>query len=190
MVEVTEPETASSVATLYDAFLSYTHRDRSVATGVQRCLHQIGRRMGQLRALRVFRDDTNLEVSPDLWGKITEALDRSRFLIVVVSPLAAQSFWVNKEIEYWLQHRGSDKLLLVLAAGNLHWDKVNGRFDPDLSDAAPPVLTDPSALSVEPFSIYVGDDAPWDPRIGTARKDHRAGGADPRHLHRRTRQSR
>jgi hypothetical protein len=63
----------------YDAFLSYTHRDRPVASGIQKGLHQIGRRLGQLRALRVFRDDTNLEVSPDLWGKITESLDRPGF---------------------------------------------------------------------------------------------------------------
>src|ERR1700744_2056669 len=90
----------------YDAFLSYTHRDRPVASGIQKGLHQIGRRLGQLRALRVFRDDTNLEVAPDLWGKITEALDRARFMIVVLSPQAAQSYWVNKEISYWLQHRG------------------------------------------------------------------------------------
>src|ERR1700751_2704576 len=90
----------------YDAFLSYTHWDRPVASGIQKGLHQIGRRLGQLRALRVFRDDTNLEVSPDLWGKITEAMDRARFFVVVLSPLAAQSFWVNKEIGYWLQRWG------------------------------------------------------------------------------------
>ncbi|BBZ45647.1 hypothetical protein [Mycobacterium parmense] len=52
----------------YDAFLSYTHRDRPVASGIQKGLHQIGRRLGQLRALRVFRDDTDLTVRPDLWA--------------------------------------------------------------------------------------------------------------------------
>ena len=101
----------------FDAFLSYTRRDRLVAAGIQRGLHLIGRRVGQLRALRVFRDDTNLEVSPDLWGKITAALDRARFLVVVLSPVAAQSHWVNKEVGYWLQHRGRENLLLVLAGG-------------------------------------------------------------------------
>ena len=59
----------------YDAFLSYAHRDRDVTTAIQKGLHQIGRRVRQLRALRVFRDDTNLTASPDLWGKITDALD-------------------------------------------------------------------------------------------------------------------
>jgi len=153
----------------YDAFLSYTHRDRPVAAGIQKGLHQIGRRLGQLRALRVFRDDTNLEVSPDLWHKITEALDSSRFLIVVLSPLASQSYWVDREVGYWLQHRGRERLLLVLAGGGLQWDADRQRFDPQVSDAAPPVLTEPAALLAEPFYIDVSEDAPWDPRAATLR---------------------
>ena len=67
----------------YDVFLSYAHRDREVTVAIQRGLHQIGRRLGRLRALRVFRDDTNLTASPDLWGKITEALDRASSRISV-----------------------------------------------------------------------------------------------------------
>jgi hypothetical protein len=106
----------------YDAFLSYTHRDRPVVSGIQKGLHRIGRRLGQLRALRVFRDDTDLAASPDLWGKITEALDRSRFFVVTLSPGAAASQRVNQEISYWLE-RGRDRLLLVVAAGHLQWDQ-------------------------------------------------------------------
>ena len=130
-----QPADATAPA-VYDAFLSYTHRDRPIATGIQRGLHQVGRRLGALRALRVFRDDTNLEVSPDLWGKITEAMDRSRYLVVVLSPDAAQSYWVNREVQYWLEHHARDRLLLVLAAGRLDWDPASRRFDPATSDAA------------------------------------------------------
>src|SRR5581483_8951557 len=101
----------------YDAFLSYTHRDRAAVSGIQKALHRIGRRLGQLRALRVFRDDTDLMANPDLWGRIVDGLDRSRYLIVTLSPQAAQSHWVNKEVSYWLEHRGRDQLLLVLAEG-------------------------------------------------------------------------
>jgi hypothetical protein len=154
----------------YDAFLSYTHRDRPVARGIQKGLHQIGRRLGQLRALRVFRDDTNLEVSPDLWHKITEALDSSRFLVVVLSPMAAKSYWVDREVGYWLQHLGRERLLLVLAGGKLQWDADRQRFDPQGSDAALPVLTEPGALPAEPFYIDVSEDAPWDPRAVTLRE--------------------
>lgn len=155
---------------IYDAFLSYTHRDRPVASGIQKGLHRIGRRPGQLRALRVFRDDTNLEVSPDLWGKIVEALDRSRFLIVVLSPMAAESYWVNREVSYWLEHGGRDRLLIVLAAGQLHRDDEQARFDPQTSDAALPALTQPGVLEAEPFYIDVSQNAPWDPRAATLRE--------------------
>ncbi len=148
----------------YDAFLSYTHRDRPVVSGIQKGLHHIGRHLGQLRALRVFRDDTDLTASPDLWGRITDALDRSRFFIVTLSPRAAASYWVNQEVSYWLEHRGLDQLMLVQAAGTLHWDKANACFDPQVSDAAVPVLTVPGSLPAEPLYIDVSDDAPWDYR--------------------------
>ena len=104
---------------LYDAFISYDHDDRPVAHGIQRGLHRIGRRMGRLHALRVFRDSTDLSASPDLWGKVTEAMDRSRYMIVVLSPHAVASAWVNKEVAYWLEYRGPDQLLFVVAGGQL-----------------------------------------------------------------------
>jgi WD40 repeat protein len=146
----------------YDAFLSYAHRDRQVTTAIQKGLHQIGRRVGQLRALRVFRDDTNLAASPDLWGKIVEALDRSGHMIVVLSPQSATSHWVNEEISHWLGHRGCEQLLLVLAEGQLQWDETGRRFDPAGSSAAPPALTQPGSLPSEPLYIDVSDEAPWD----------------------------
>jgi WD40 repeat protein len=153
----------------YDAFLSYAHRDRQVTTAIQKGLHQIGRRVGQLRALRVFRDDTNLTANPNLWGKITEALDSSRFMIVVLSPQSAASHWVNEEVAYWLQRRGHEQLMLMLAEGHLAWDEKNERFDPEQSDAAPPVLTGPGSLAAEPLYIDVSQDAPWDVRDRTFR---------------------
>jgi WD40 repeat protein len=148
----------------YDAFLSYAHRDNDVTSAIQRGLHQIGRRVGQLRALRVFRDDTNLTANPDLWGKITDALDSSRFMIVVLSPQSAASHWVNEEANYWLHTRGHKHLMLMLAEGHLAWDEKNKRFDPQRSDAAPPALTGPGSLPAEPLFIDVSDDAPWDVR--------------------------
>jgi WD40 repeat protein len=146
----------------YDAFLSYTHEDRPVAKAVQDALHRIGRHFGQRRALRVFRDDTNLEVSQDLWGKITDAMDDARFMVLVLSPLAAKSQWVNEEVKHWLARRNGLTPMIVLAGGRLEWDKVNRCFNPLLSDAAPPALTVPGVLPGEPFFLDVsGDGPPW-----------------------------
>jgi TIR domain len=134
----------------YDAFISYAHEDRPVAAGIQKGLHRIGRRMGQLHALRVFRDATDLTASPDLWGKVTEAMDRARYLIVVLSSHAVASTWVNREVAHWLQRRGPDQLLFVVADGRLTWDESTGRFDPDRSDVALPVLTESGVLGCGP----------------------------------------
>ena len=148
---------------LYDAFISYDHDDRPVALGIQRGLHRIGRRVGRLHALHVFLDSKDLSASPDLWGKVTEAMDRSRYLIVVLSPHAAASKWVNKEVAYWLQHRGPDHVLFVVASGRLIWDDAAARFDPARSEAALPLLTQPGVLAAEPLYVDVSEDAPWDP---------------------------
>jgi WD40 repeat protein len=114
--------------------------------------------------MRVFRDDTNLTANPDFWGKITDALDSSRFMIVVLSPQSTASHWVNEEVTYWLQHRGQEHLMLALAEGHLQWDATNARFDQLASDAAPPVLSESGTLPAEPLYIDVSDDAPWDLR--------------------------
>lgn len=127
---------------------------------VQDALHRIGRRFGQRRALRVFRDDTNLEVSQDLWGKITEAMHHARFMVVVLSPGAARSKWVNAEVEHWIKQRNGPQPMMVLAGGHLVWDDTNWCFNPLLSDAAPPALTVPGVLPVEPFFLDVSTDGP------------------------------
>ncbi|MDT7762774.1 MAG: hypothetical protein QOC63_2194, partial [Mycobacterium sp.] len=156
------PAGVSAPSYTYDAFLSYSRLDATVAEGIQKGLHRIARRPGRLHALRVFRDKTDLTATPSLLGKITDALDQSRYLIVVLSPHAAASEWVNKEVEYWLQHRGADNLLLVVAAGQLDWDDAEARFHPGRSDAAVPALTQPGGLPSEPIFVDVSTDAPWD----------------------------
>ena len=79
------PKQGQGASFTYDAFLSYNHQDGAVAAGIQKGLHRIGRRVGRLNALRVFRDGTDMAANPDLWGKVTDAMDRSRYLIVVLS---------------------------------------------------------------------------------------------------------
>ena len=158
------PIQAAPTSFTYDAFLSYNHQDRAVAAGIQKAMHHIGRRVGQLRALRVFRDSTDLTASPNLWGKVRDAMDRCRYLIVVLSPQAAASHWVDREVGYWLERRGPEQLMFVVAGGRLRYDERSARFDPEGSDAAVPVLTRPGVLASEPFYVDVSVDAPWDAR--------------------------
>lgn len=151
------------MADAYDAFLSYSHADAAAAAGIQRGLHRIGRRAGRLHALRVFRDATDLSANPDLWGRVREAMDSARYLVVLLSPRAVTSHWVSREVEYWLDRRGPAQIIFALVGGTLVWDESTGRFDPEASDAALPILTRAATLGAEPLFVDLSGDAPWDP---------------------------
>ena len=114
----------------YDAFISYSHAaDGALAPALQAGLHRLGRRFFQLRALRVFRDQTSLSASPELWTAIEAALARSKHFVLLASPAAAASRWVQCEIAWWLEHRSPATLFIVATEGDLVWDEPAGDFD-------------------------------------------------------------
>ena len=126
---------------IYDAFLSYSHSaDGQLAPAVQAGLQRLARPWHRRRALRIFRDETGLTVNPHLWNSIAEAMDDSHYFVLLASPEAAASQWVNQEIDHWLAHNPPHTLLSVLTEGELTWSKELGGFDPETSSALPPAL--------------------------------------------------
>jgi hypothetical protein len=114
----------------YKAFISYSHAaDGKLAPAVQSALHQFTKPWYSLRAIRVFRDETNLSANPDLWGSIEKALSESEYFILMSSPEAAASKWVKKEIDYWLKNKSADKVLIIQTDGIIEWDDAAGDFD-------------------------------------------------------------
>ncbi|MEV8312218.1 TIR domain-containing protein [Streptomyces flavidovirens] len=102
----------------YDVFISYSHAlDGKLAPEVQTGLQQFAKPWYKPRALRVFRDNTNLSASPSLWGSIEEALSASTWMVLMASPAAARSPWVNREVRWWLANKSSERLLVVLTEG-------------------------------------------------------------------------
>jgi tetratricopeptide (TPR) repeat protein len=138
----------------YDAFVSYSHaQDKPVAAALQAAVQRLGKPWYRRRALRIFRDDTSLSATPHLWPSIEEALARSRYLILLVSPQSAASHWVGKEIAYWLAHKNIDTLLLALTEGELAWDGAADDFA--WSQALPPALK--GRFAAEPKWVDVRD---------------------------------
>ena len=155
----------------YDAFISYSHAaDGRLAPGIETGLEQLAKPWSKRRALNVFRDDTGLSVDPALWSSIRKALDESEWFILLASPQAAGSEWVNREVARWIETRSPDRILPVVTDGSWAWDDVAGDLDWDLSDAAPPALR--GAFREEPRHLdlrWARDEAHLDLRHSTFR---------------------
>jgi tetratricopeptide (TPR) repeat protein len=108
----------------YRAFISYSHRDSGAATWLHRKLESY--RLP--RALRgpsvperltpVFRDRDELASASVLSESIQKALDDSAALIVVCSPAAVASRWVNEEIRYFRSNHPERKVLAFIVDGD------------------------------------------------------------------------
>jgi WD40 repeat protein len=133
-------ETPLGVATFdYDAFLSYSHAaDGRLAPELQAALQSVAKPWYRRRALRVFRDRTSLSATPELWPSIERALARSRFFIVLASPEAAASPWIDREVGWWRVHRSPSEVLIVLTDGRLEWDDAAQDFNDE--SALPPTM--------------------------------------------------
>ena len=93
----------------YRAFISYSHADEKWAMWLHKALetyrvpkHVVGREteFGPVpeRFAPVFRDRDELATATSLGDTLTGALEQSAFQIVICSPKAATSKWVNEEI--------------------------------------------------------------------------------------------
>ena len=140
MTDSPETHPAGSVdetAVRYEAFISYSHSDKSTARWLQNALERYrlpralrrgpgaaGRRLRPL-----FRDDTELASSSDLTASIVSALERSGALIVVCSPRAAASRWANEEIRAFRRVSAGRPILPLI---------IDGSPDPEAGDCAFP----------------------------------------------------
>jgi WD40 repeat protein len=140
----------------YDAFISYSHSEGGEIAGrLQERIERFAKPWYRTRSSRVFLDANSLTADPKLWQSIEDALADSDWLILVTSPEAAGSHWVNREIDWWLKHRSVEQVILVLASGELHWDEAAGDFDPRRSTAMPGALR--GAFEEEPLWVSATD---------------------------------
>lgn len=110
---------------LYEAFISYRHtpHDQRVARRIQRAIE--GRTIpkglrdtaGRARLGKCFRDEDELPTDASLSMMITDALERSRWLIVICSPAMRESRWCAQEVKTFCELHGRDRVLLALSDG-------------------------------------------------------------------------
>ena len=112
----------------YMAFLSYSHQDAAIADWLHEELeefHVPPRLFGKLtehgpvpkRLAPIFRDRQELAAASDLTEEIEEAIAGSRFLVVLCSPDAARSKWIDKEIACFKRLHREDRILAAIVNG-------------------------------------------------------------------------
>lgn len=112
----------------YRAFLSYSHRDAKWAGWLHKGLEAyrppktlIGTRTVRgvvpKRLTPVFRDREELASATDLGTVINEALQQSACQIVICSPQAAKSRWVNEEIIAFKRLGREDRIFCLIVSG-------------------------------------------------------------------------
>lgn len=142
----------------YKAYLSYSHADQRWAEWLHRALerYRVPKRLAEAPDRRlpsslapIFRDREDLSSSADLSERLQEALQQSEALLVVCSPAAAASRWVNEEIRTFKALGGSDRIHCVVVEGDPQAPVGDGGcFPPALFEgvaegAAEPLAADP-----------------------------------------------
>jgi eukaryotic-like serine/threonine-protein kinase len=142
----------------YWAFISYSRKDRKEARWLHRAIETYGipARVIQhghttpagdpppKRFQPVFRDQSELPASSDLGDALEGALRASRYLIVVCSPHAARSHWVNREIETFIESGRREQVLAYIIDGKPRSGDERECFPPALR------LTNPLAADARP----------------------------------------
>ncbi|MCU0988743.1 MAG: toll/interleukin-1 receptor domain-containing protein [Xanthomonadales bacterium] len=146
----------------YRAFISYSHQDRAWAAWLQRALetyrvpkHLVGGEgtFGPIpaRISPVFRDREDLSSAADLSATVKEALAAAESLVVVCSPAAARSAWVDSEIRHFRALGRGDRILALIVDGD-------------------PQAPDPAQQCFPPALLLGPDGSPREPLAADARK--------------------
>ena len=106
----------------YRAFISYSHADEGAAAWLHRALERFEipkdvRGDAQSRFAPVFRDEEELAASDDLSEGIRAALRDSDNLVVLCSPDAARSRWVDEEVRYFKDELGRRRVFACIVDG-------------------------------------------------------------------------
>lgn len=114
----------------YYAFISYKREDETWAKWLQNKLEyyklpsNLNGRSDLPKEIRpVFRDKSELAAGV-LAEEINNALVNSKYIIVICSPQAAQSQWVGKEVQTFIEMGRTDKIIPFIVGGEPHSENL------------------------------------------------------------------
>lgn len=151
----------------YPGFISYSHHDRKVAEWLHRALesYRVPKRLvgspGQFgpvptRLYPIFRDREELSAGA-LAEQLRLAIAQSRCYILICSPQAATSRWVNEEVEHFLNVRDPASLLCLIVDGE---PNATAKGHPE-RECFPPALREATVNGqpLEPMAAQLDADA-------------------------------
>lgn len=117
---------ATTIDKKYFAFISYKREDEAWAKWLQYKLEHYklptnlnGRNDLPKEIRPIFRDKSDL-AGGVLADEINNALENSKYLIVICSPKAAHSEWVGKEVQTFIDLGRTDKIIPFIVGGTAH----------------------------------------------------------------------
>ncbi len=157
----------------YYAFLSYSHSDEALADWLFLQLERFRVPAGLAgrvtdngvvpkRLIPIFRDQQELAAAKDLGAEIRSALATSQFLIVLCTPAAANSQWVNSEIDAFKRNHPDGCVLAAIGGGEPFASAIEGRSG---EECFPPALREkydqrgrPTGRKAEPLAADLRGD--------------------------------
>ena len=156
--EVAENQAAAPEGHQFDVFLSYSRKDEEFGKKLEQALEDyrlpknVKTGLGGKNRLSVFRDKNDLvPTDSDYYKTIAGYLKRSAYLIVICSPNARKSKYVNKEIEDFLQVNEAKRLIPVLLSGKPNNESADSPEECAFPEALCRALEMPLAL---PFTDF------------------------------------
>ena len=122
----------------YRAFISYSHRDDTWGDWLHKALETYrvpSRLVGSetahgavpRRLNPVFRDREELASATDLGRTVNAALGKSENLVVICSPAAATSRWVNEEVLAYKRMGRAERIFCLIVDGEPNATDIQGR---------------------------------------------------------------
>lgn len=134
--------TAQQNGNAYAAFISHSG-SVEIAEQVSSRLSRVGLwpwQFSKRSGLKVFFDRKQIRTGDALPSYISDAVQHSKYFVLLASRAAARSKWVSKELEFWLACRPAADILIVVLDGTIEWDQEQNDFDWSVTDCIPAIL--------------------------------------------------